>query len=140
MKARDTRQLAAVLAVVRRAKDHPTADDIFQRVRAQIPSIGLGTIYRNLHKLVAQGRLLRVDLPAHATRYDATTATHDHFVCEGCGRVADLAPRPVRLTALRATGYEVRAHSLTVLGLCPNCTHPAAPRRSSATSFHDALP
>lgn len=139
MKARDTRQLAAVLAVVGRAKDHPTAEDVFHRVRAAIPSIGLGTIYRNLHKLVAQGRLLRVDLPSHPARYDATTDAHDHFVCEGCGSVADLAARAVRLTALQATGYEVRAHCLTLFGLCPNCTLRPASARSLSSSSRRAV-
>ncbi len=142
MNARDTRQLAAVLAVVSRAQDHPTAEDIFQRVRTEMTSIGLGTVYRNLHKLVAQGRLLRVDLPAHPARYDATTQAHDHFVCEGCGSVADLAARTVRLTALQATGYEVRAHSLTLFGLCPNCTLVAPALSSSAkrAASHSPLP
>jgi len=122
MKERETRQLAAILGVVVQARDHPTADEVFRRVQNQMPQVSLGTVYRNLHKLVAQGRVLRVDLPSHVARYDGMTAAHDHFLCEDCGGVADLLPDDkVQLAGLCSKGYQVRTHSLTVFGSCPRC-------------------
>lgn len=129
MKERETRQLAAVLEVVRRAKDHPTAEDIFRRVQSELPGVSLGTVYRNLHKLVAQARVRRVSLPNHVVRYDGMIEHHDHFVCECCGQVADLiSTEGVEFAALRSAGYDVRSHSLTVLGFCPPCGRRAAPK------------
>ena len=54
---RKTRQLEVVWHEVAGDNSHPTADQIYQRVRRHIPSISLGTVYRNLQKLVAEGKL-----------------------------------------------------------------------------------
>lgn len=124
MKPRRTRQLAAVHDVVVAAHDHPTAEDVCLRVRRQLPRISLGTVYRNLQKLVAQQQLRAVHLADRPTRYDGMLATHDHFLCEACGSVADLlhtAPPRLDSSQLQASGYRVRAHALTFYGLCPTC-------------------
>ena len=52
MKERLTRQLAAVHDVVSAARDHPTAEDVWVRVRRRLPRVSLGTVYRNLQRLV----------------------------------------------------------------------------------------
>lgn len=122
MKERETRQLAAILDVVARAKDHPSAEEVFRRVQQEMPNVSLGTVYRNLHKLVAQARLRQVTFPNHVARYDGMLAHHDHFLCESCGHVVDLdSNEGVQFRALRSRGYEVRSHSLTVFGSCPRC-------------------
>ncbi len=123
MKPRRTRQLTAVYEVVRAAHDHPTAEEVCERVRRQVPRISLGTVYRNLQKL-AQARQVRVvPLAERPARYDAIVQEHDHFLCEGCGDVADLTQAVTRpsYAALRASGFQVRAHALTLYGLCPRC-------------------
>ncbi len=126
MRQRQTRQLKAVLDVVVSAHDHPTADEVLRRVRAQLPQISLGTVYRNLQKLALQGCLRVVYLPDQAARYDGMTAPHDHFFCERCAAVTDLVrPRasvPSVGTRLGESGYVVRTHSLTLYGVCPACS------------------
>jgi len=124
VKSRRTRQLAAVYDVVAAAHDHPTAEDVCDRVRRQVPRISLGTVYRNLQKLVAQQQLRAVHLADRPTRYDGMLAAHDHFLCERCGSVADLQqtmPSPMDSSRLLESGYEVRAHALTFYGVCPTC-------------------
>lgn len=124
MKPRQTRQLAAVYEVVAAAHDHPTAEDVCDRVRRQLPRISLGTVYRNLQKLAGQQQLRAVHLADRATRYDGMLAAHDHFLCERCGTAADLAQTtaaPPDCSRLNGSGYLVRAHALTFYGLCPNC-------------------
>jgi Fe2+ or Zn2+ uptake regulation protein len=59
---RTTRQLAAVYDALAASHDHPTADEIFRRVRDALPRVSLGTVYRNLDKLREQGRLRVVRL------------------------------------------------------------------------------
>ncbi len=123
MKPRRTRQLAAVYDVVRVAHDHPTAEEVCERVRRHVPRISLGTVYRNLQKLAAERQVRVVHLAERPARYDAMVQEHDHFLCEGCGEVVDLARAAARpnCAALRASGYHVRAHALTLYGLCPRC-------------------
>lgn len=86
---RETRQLQAVWEAVKDATSHPTADQIYDQVRSVLPNISLGTVYRNLQKLVAEGKLQVVTL-GRAQRFDPTTESHEHFICERCGQVYDI--------------------------------------------------
>lgn len=124
MRSRRTPQLVAVETVLRETADHPTAAEIHRRVEHLLPQVSLGTVYRNLEKMVRDGRAVPVRLDGEATRYDGTVAVHDHFVCRGCGGITDLlepmGPR-VDTAALERAGYAVAAHSLALYGTCPAC-------------------
>ncbi|MBC2744327.1 MAG: transcriptional repressor, partial [Desulfosarcina sp.] len=50
-KTRMTRQRRVILEEIRRYNNHPAADEIYERVRKQLPRISLGTVYRNLDVL-----------------------------------------------------------------------------------------
>jgi Fe2+ or Zn2+ uptake regulation protein len=126
MKQRRTLQLAAVFEAVRAAHDHPTVDEVHQRVRRKLPRVSLGTVYRNLQKLEQQRRVRPLHLSGRAVRYDVMTEEHDHFVCEECGQLTDLARR-VRGRPRRrlAAGFAVRASTMTLYGVCPSCNREA---------------
>jgi Fur family ferric uptake transcriptional regulator len=121
---RTTRQLAVVLEAVRRSGvEHPSADRVFEEVRAVLPRISLGTVYRNLQRLASEGRIGVAHVAGRATRYDPTPGPHDHFVCRACGAVADLpATTPAAgLRAARRAGHLVTSHALVLHGLCRAC-------------------
>lgn len=122
-KRRRTRQLAAVYDSLAAVKDHPTADQLFRRVREQMPQMSLGTVYRNLDKLRAAGRVRVIRLADGGSRYDATTGEHDHFACEACGCVLDLEglPRVSLEAGILPEGFRVRSQSTVFFGLCPSC-------------------
>ena len=121
---RSTRQLVTTLQVLAEACDHPTAEQILIRVRRHLPRISLGTVYRNLEKLRAQGQLRVVSIGPGVTRYDALLASHDHFVCDTCSAVIDLDPVPAGsdVDHLRADGYLVRERRVVIHGQCRDCT------------------
>ena len=126
---RSTRQLSVVLEVVRSSGvEHPSADRVFARVRRVLPRISLGTVYRNLQRLAEEGRIGVTYLEGRVARYDPTPSTHDHFVCEGCGRIEDLAPsRPLAgLRAVRRAGHLVTSHAYVLSGRCRACRTRAA--------------
>ena len=118
---RTTRQLALVLDAVRASgTEHPSADRIFARVRAVLPTISLGTVYRNLHRLAAEGHIGIVHL---GDRLDPMPGGHDHFVCEQCGHIEDLPATSLDLeaNAARQAGHQVTGHALVLYGLCRAC-------------------
>lgn len=119
-----TPQRQAVLDVLRSSPDHPTAQDVFDRVRRTSPGIGAATVYRALNALVEHGNALELHLGDTASRYDANTARHDHVVCTRCGAAADVdAPLPSRLAqhVAEVSGFTVTGHDLKFTGLCPDC-------------------
>ena len=66
MSTRRTRQLQVIWDVLKDEMSHPTADQIYERVRRDLPHISLGTVYRNLQKLAADGRLQILNIGRHA--------------------------------------------------------------------------
>ena len=128
---RVTRQLEQVFKAIRGDHTHPFADEIHRRVRKKLARISLGTVYRNLQRLVEDGKIRTVLLGKRVARYDPETSDHDHFICESCGRVIDLflkRARRIDLTPLANDGFIVTTHNLTVYGMCQGC---AARRKAS---------
>jgi Fe2+ or Zn2+ uptake regulation protein len=121
---RTTKQLAAVYNVVRRSHSHPSADEIYVRVRKTLPRISLGTVYRNLQRLGAEGKIRMLLLQERVARYDAVLTEHDHFICQQCGGIEDIKlerDRQVNFLPLRDDGFTVVSHSLAIYGLCQKC-------------------
>ena len=63
---RNTRQRKLVLDAVRQSYNHPTADEIYNVVRAQDDKISRGTVYRNLNLLADAGEILSIKTPGAA--------------------------------------------------------------------------
>ena len=128
---RTTRQFEEVFKALQDDHSHPFVHEIYQRVHTKLPRISLATVYRNLHSLVAEGKIRTLLLDEKGARFDPETRQHDHFVCERCGRVVDLflrQARPIDLSSLAKQGYVVTTHTVTVRGMCEVC---AARRRTS---------
>ncbi|MGE0684289.1 MAG: Fur family transcriptional regulator, partial [Candidatus Binatia bacterium] len=90
MQKRSTRQLATVYEALLGDPSHPSADDVFMRVRKTLPRISLGTVYRNLQRLVEEGKIRMLFSGGRVTRFDPMSAEHDHFICRQCERIIDI--------------------------------------------------
>src|SRR5215813_10443558 len=112
---RATQQLATVYEALQGDHSHPSADEVYQRVRQTLPRISLGTVYRNLQRLVAEGKIRMFLLGERVARYDPMMAEHDHFICQQCGSIEDVLlerNRQVNLAPLVNKGFTVTTHSL----------------------------
>lgn len=121
-----TPQRKAILEELRKTTSHPTAEEVFAMVRKRLPSISLGTIYRNLDSLHSQGLVQKLDKIGPQMRFDAHTAPHLHLRCVQCGGVADI-PADAASVVLHVPDdrpYEVQGHWLELFGLCTRCTPP----------------
>lgn len=108
---------------VARTDSHPTAEWVFERVRRSMPRVSLGTVYRNLQLLVAEGRL-KTWTRGRTTRYDADVEPHDHFVCRSCGLLLDIERTSGTTSSerrLRVRGFWIETRVLEFIGLCRNC-------------------
>ena len=76
---RPTPQREVVLKVILEKRDHPTADEIFARVKALMPTISLATVYNCLETLVGCGIVRQVNLERAPTRYCPNLHEHAHF-------------------------------------------------------------
>jgi Fe2+ or Zn2+ uptake regulation protein len=119
-----TRQRAAVYDYLSRAKNHPTAEEVFLAVKQDLPKISLATVYKNLEALVACGAASKLTYGDGAGRYDIRTDHHYHSRCLKCGRITDLDPAAgeqlLKLIKPPA-GFKIADHRVELLGHCKNC-------------------
>ena len=89
-----TPQRIAIVQLFAGDETHPTAQDLFERLRPSFPSMSFATVYNTLDTLARTGLAGTVRLPGKrgdAARFDPNTNPHHHAVCDACGTVVDIA-------------------------------------------------
>jgi Fe2+ or Zn2+ uptake regulation protein len=126
---RMTLQRKTILNILRQTKSHPSADEIYELVRKQLPRISLGTVYRNLELLAKMGLIQKLELGGTIKRFDWDPNKHYHIRCLICGQVDDAPIAPLNKLEdelYGATVFSIIGHRLEFEGLCPNCTEKEA--------------
>lgn len=120
---RFTDQRAAVYRFLLGTTSHPTADEVFTAVRADIADISLATVYKALETLVSCSLAVKLSYGDDSARYDARTDDHYHSRCVQCGQVRDVPGQvPELLPQLHVgDGFRVQGFRVEVIGLCPAC-------------------
>ena len=119
-----TRQREAVLHVIQQADKHLTAQEVYDRVRQQLPGIAYGTVYNALSYLMQAGLVQVVNVGNGPALYDRNLNRHDHLVCRHCGKVLDYAFRDLEQAmdqVAKATGFRIERAQALFVGLCPDC-------------------
>jgi len=116
---RATPQRELVYNSLLKRRDHPTAEEVFARVKTEMPTISLATVYNCLETLV-QCRLIRqVNRERSSTRYCPNLHPHAHFHDEKTGEIHDVdlpAPFLEQLKKLLPESYQPSAIEITFLG------------------------
>lgn len=132
MQRRYSKQRELIRQSLQSRTDHPSAEMLYQSLKPLEPSLSLGTVYRNLNQLVADGHALRMSF--HSDRYDANTAEHPHFYCTHCQNLYDLDfPVDDMLDQIVAqAGHQVERHDLVFRGICKTCVESGAAKNSTS--------
>ena len=122
MERRNTIQKALILRAVCDLKRHLTADEVYEFVKRDHPSIGKGTVYRNLTILTEEGAIRKVEVPDGSDRFDFTLKNHYHVRCVKCGEVfdVDMDEIPDLQKKIHDThGMEFLTYDIFFKGICP---------------------
>jgi len=121
---RFTPQRREVFEALMAKRDHPTAVEVFMRVKEKMPSISLATVYNCLETLTECNLVKHVNLDREPSRYCANLEPHGHFFCTECSAVFDVpfrkSEKPEEAWDLPADSV-VTHHEVTLRGLCPDC-------------------
>ena len=115
-----TRQRYAVYCHMKENRTHPNVDQVWGRVRREVPSITRESVFRILNELAESGAVYRMDKISPA-RFDGQPGDHGHLICEKCGTVTDFKLPdhfPVKPPAEDFTANHVE---LRICGLCGKC-------------------
>ena len=122
---RKTKQRQVIIEELMKLRTHPSADELYGRVKRRLPRISLGTVYRNLEILSREGMIHRLDAAGSPKRFDGEPVAHQHIRCLRCGRIDDLPagaePAECDREMVKGTGYRVLERRVEFLGLCPAC-------------------
>ena len=109
-----------ILAAVTGLQRHPTAEQVFMEMKKEHPSIAIGTVYKHLNALAAEGLLHRITEPGSPDRYDRTER-HDHLICSRCGKITDVRLPDMQERIREALGQEILSYDLRIRYICPAC-------------------
>jgi Fur family peroxide stress response transcriptional regulator len=122
-----TPQRMAIVRELAADPTHPTAQELFERLRPALPTMSFATVYNTLDALANAGLCAALSLAPGPARFDPNMRPHHHAVCDRCGLVRDIpcepthsAPAPSDLAT--APGFEVRAIEHIYRGLCAGCS------------------
>lgn len=121
---RNTIQRQLVLDTVRRLCSHASAEEIYNEIIKEHPTVSRATVYRNLGVLADEGEIRRVEIPGHADRFDHCTSRHYHIHCIRCGKCEDIKIDSVTdfTAGIEDThGYEIECCDIVIRGICPAC-------------------
>ncbi|MGN1367951.1 MAG: Fur family transcriptional regulator, partial [Aristaeellaceae bacterium] len=103
---------------------HATAEEIYDEIVKQHPTISRGTVYRNLIRLAEEGEIRRMEMPGGPDRYDHRCHNHYHARCLQCGRVFDVEMaylQDLEKAVTDAHGFAITGHDIVFRGICPDC-------------------
>jgi Fe2+ or Zn2+ uptake regulation protein len=122
---RVTPQRQAIFRLLDGDASHPTVESLFDRARADMPTISLKTVYQTVHDLEALGEVRVLDLGTGSVRVDPNVEDdHHHLLCTECGRVRDL---PVEFEGLHVPirfrrDFTVDDVQVIFRGRCDQCS------------------
>lgn len=129
-----TPQRIAILRALDGDVTHPTAQELFERLQGDFPTLSVATVYNTLSALTRMSRCVPLELGG-PVRFDPNVTAHDHAVCERCGRIRDVlqphslpsaqaAATPIThdaITGESLAGFEVRRVERIYRGFCAQC-------------------
>jgi Fur family iron response transcriptional regulator len=110
-------QRLAVAGYVLDTLEHPSADQVFARVREASPGLSRATVYNTLNLFVSKGLLRSMALDGGKVLFDPNVGPHHHFVDEATGEIHDVpwdALEVSRVGALK--GLDVREVHVVLRG------------------------
>ncbi len=110
-------QRLAVAQYALTTEDHPSADQVWARVRKSFPMISRATVYNTLNLFVAKGLLQPLVLAEGKVVFDPKVDRHHHFIDEDTGSIHDVPWQALEVKNIQALrGYDVRQYQVVLRG------------------------
>lgn len=104
---------------------HPTAEELYMKLKPQNNELSLATVYRNLNKLAGSGLIKKIEGLSGKVHYDHNVDEHFHVICVNCGKINDLniefVDNTLKSLIENNTNYDILNYDIVVKGLCENC-------------------
>src|SRR5688572_5278488 len=110
-------QRVAVAQYVLATLDHPSAEQVFARVRRGFPMISRATVYNTLNLFVKKGLLRQLVLAEGNVVFDPKLDAHHHFIDDASGRIEDVPWASIQVRNVDSLPqYDVREYQVVMRG------------------------
>lgn len=117
-----TPQRLAILECLEGNTAHPSAEDIFNEVRQNYPTMSFATVYNTLEALKERGHVTELSIDRRRRRYDPETRPHHHLMCVVCGTIKDVHESfSLKLPESKREHFRVLGSQVEFYGICPDC-------------------
>lgn len=114
---RPTAQRLAIASYVLHTERHPSADDVWARVRRTFPMVSRATVYNTLNLFVEKQLLQALVLTEGQVVFDANTERHHHFIDDDTGKIYDLPWGSLKVSRVnQLEGFDVRDYQVLLRG------------------------
>jgi Fur family peroxide stress response transcriptional regulator len=102
---------------------HIDIDSLYERLKKQIPSLSLATIYKNMHSLVDKDIISEVSVNGKKTMYELNIDPHIHHICSVCGEIEDIHFDTMQIvdTIRELSNRQISECKITTTGICSKC-------------------
>jgi Fur family peroxide stress response transcriptional regulator len=131
----------AILEILRSTQSHPGAQWIYQKLKPAIPSLSLGTVYRNINLFKEEGSAISVCVINGEERFDGQVEPHPHLICCCCGKVEDLLQPADEACpeAAKTGGFIIDRRKTMYYGLCEECAAAARTEDAAKPDDHEEI-
>src|SRR5215471_13558571 len=110
-------QRVAVADYVLHTDEHPSADQVWERVKRGFPLLSRATVYNTLNLFVKRGLLRQLVLAEGKVVFDPKVERHHHFIDEGTGAIHDVPWSALDVAKVDALqGFDVREYQVVLRG------------------------
>ena len=120
-----TPQRIAICKVALQTSTHPTAQEIYKKVKEEYPTISLATVYQTLKVLKELNLVQELPFFQRKIRFDPYTKPHINLVCLKCGAIKDLNDPTAQLIVDKLTNsaeFKVNGQRIDIYGICKKCS------------------
>ena len=120
-----TPQRSVIYDELLKAKDHPSADDLYKRVRKVLPNISFDTVYRTLLVFSDIGIVKLVEGYGELKRFDPDIENHHHLRCVQCQKIIDFCNQSydaLKIPAEFEKEFTILNKRVVLEGICKECS------------------
>lgn len=110
-----------ILEFVSQVNVHPSAEEIYQSLIGQIPTLSRTTIYNTLKTLLENGIVSAFSVNEKEVRYEFNLKPHAHFKCYKCNRLFDLEVEFKCYQNQMIEGHRIEKQQISFYGICRDC-------------------
>jgi len=119
-----TPQRLMIFEILENNTSHPSADEIFKKVKKIYPTVSFTTIYKTLEVLRDLGELKELTIDDARKHYDPNTSSHHHIICSSCKTILDVFEdfsSRIKLPESFKAAYTISNFQVSFYGTCKEC-------------------